>query len=516
MKNKLGTILLVLVLMFSFMLNVNAETIKEDTSTYDGDVYIIGSSKFDSNIIVTGTMASVAGAREAYVQYIVNQNLKFKPEDVKIYYYSELDETWSILPETSGEELKELTEEEVKEFTEDLNIYFVNEEEKTIEVPYETLVEDGYELKFVTNDESHNDKVKYENGKLILPATVKRVDVYAVPEETLEGEEPEEVRLGVVEQNEGVFENTSSIVRTYEELLFALGSDAETIRIEEDIDLPTALEVTRKVEIYLNGADLTVTEDTAGDGVFKVVAGGHLTINGEGVINGVGDNIYNIAIWANGGEVVINGGTYTNVGAGADDHYDLIYAKNGGKVTINGGRFIAHTPKWTLNLKDRDGSEILVKGGEFVGYNPAEVYTEPTQPLNFVAEGYKVTFENGYFVVSELTEKDVAVVNGLTYERLSDAVTNAKEKSTIKVINDIELSSGVVFGKEVTLDLNGKTIKATKNQSSASLFMVPSTGKLTITGNGFVNSASNGNDYSMAVWAYNGGEVIIENGTLLT
>ena len=60
------------------MLNVNAETIKEDTSTYDGDVYIIGSSKFDSNIIVTGTMASVAGAREAYVQYIVNQNLKFQ------------------------------------------------------------------------------------------------------------------------------------------------------------------------------------------------------------------------------------------------------------------------------------------------------------------------------------------------------------------------------------------------------------------------------------------------------
>ena len=74
MKSKFRKILLVFVIMFSFIISVNAETkIIEDTSTYEGDVYIIGSSKFDSDIIITATMASKAGAREAYIQYFINK-----------------------------------------------------------------------------------------------------------------------------------------------------------------------------------------------------------------------------------------------------------------------------------------------------------------------------------------------------------------------------------------------------------------------------------------------------------
>ena len=115
MKHKFKTFILIFGLVFGFMMNVHAEvTIKEDANTYEGDVYIIGSSRFDSNTIITGTMATVAGAREAYIQYAINQNDKFKPEDVKIYYYSELAETWSVLPATSKDEIKELTEEEKK------------------------------------------------------------------------------------------------------------------------------------------------------------------------------------------------------------------------------------------------------------------------------------------------------------------------------------------------------------------------------------------------------------------
>lgn len=178
--------------------------------------------------------------------------------------------------------------------------------------------------------------------------------------------------------------------------------EGSTITLLEDMDLPTAVEVTKEVTIELNGHTLSVTEDIEGNGVFHVLTGGKLTINGEGTVNGLGNNDYSIAIWADGGEVIINGGTYTNVGAGDDDHYDLIYAKNGGTVTINGGTFEAHTPKWTLNLKDTDGSSITVKGGTFKNYNPSEVYTEPTQPLDFVAEGYKVVENNGEYTVVEI------------------------------------------------------------------------------------------------------------------
>jgi len=185
-----------------------------------------------------------------------------------------------------------------------------------------------------------------------------------------------------------------------QEALNDVDSDS-TITLLANVDLPTAVEVTKKVNIDLNGYNLTVTKDTEGNGVFHVLTGGDLTINGEGTIDGVGENNWNIAIWADGGRVTINGGTYTNVGAGEEDHYDLIYAKNGGTVVINGGRFEAQTSKWTLNLKDTDGSSITVQGGTFVNYNPAEVYTEPTQPLNFVAEGYKVEMENNEYTVVE-------------------------------------------------------------------------------------------------------------------
>lgn len=191
-------------------------------------------------------------------------------------------------------------------------------------------------------------------------------------------------------------------------------ADAESedvIKLKANIDLETKITIDKEVTINLNGKTLSVTNDTAGDGVFMVVANGVLTIEGEGTVNGVGDNIWNIGIFANGGDVIINGGTFTNVGAideGPDGgHFDLIYAKNGGSVTINGGEFICETPEWTLNLHDgtRAESSILVKGGTFKGFNPANNLAEG-ENTNFVAEGYTVNSEviddaTWYTVVAE-------------------------------------------------------------------------------------------------------------------
>ena len=69
--------------------------------------------------------------------------------------------------------------------------------------------------------------------------------------------------------------------------------------------------------IDLNGHNVSFPEDTAGDGIFRVEYDGKLTINGEGIVNSASlTNDYSMAVWANyGGEIIINGGTYTNVGA---------------------------------------------------------------------------------------------------------------------------------------------------------------------------------------------------------
>lgn len=179
--------------------------------------------------------------------------------------------------------------------------------------------------------------------------------------------------------------------------------------LADNVELATAEVVDSAVAIDLNGKVVSMPEDTAGDGVYRVTNGGMLTINGDGVINAVGQNEYSMAIWADGGDVRINGGTFTNVGADAypkangkpTDHFDLIYVKNGGRVEINGGYFECQTPKWTLNSHDTKPGVIVVKGGTFKGYNPAESYTEPTggKPFSFVADGYKVVQEGDLFKV---------------------------------------------------------------------------------------------------------------------
>lgn len=127
--------------------------------------------------------------------------------------------------------------------------------------------------------------------------------------------------------------------------------------------------------------------------------GGEVVIDGTGVIEAQ-PATYSMAVWANGGKVVINDGTFKN-GEGSD----LIYASAGGQVEIYGGEFFpSFIPAGTdgtaqsycaLNLKNdgKDGSKIVVYGGRFHNFNPADNKSESAawraaNPNQFVAEGY--------------------------------------------------------------------------------------------------------------------------------
>lgn len=172
--------------------------------------------------------------------------------------------------------------------------------------------------------------------------------------------------------------------------------------IAQAIDAPTAFTVTADSTIT-NDSVISISEDTVGDGVFKATAG-TLTLNGKGTINGIGNNNWNMALWATeDGKIVINDGYFTNEGATATvdpEHFDLIYASGNGQIEINGGEFKCQTPAWTLNIKDKDRAtaSIIVKGGKFHGFNPADCKSEG-EHTNFVAPGYKVIEENGIFTV---------------------------------------------------------------------------------------------------------------------
>ena len=190
-------------------------------------------------------------------------------------------------------------------------------------------------------------------------------------------------------------------VASVEELANAIAAGGN-VSIVENIDAPTAFEVKVDTVITNNGV-ITVSEDTDGSGVFMVTEG-TLTLDGNGTINGLGKNDYNMAIWAkDNGKVVINNGYFTNVGAATENdpsHFDLVYASGNAQIEINGGEFKCETPKWTLNIKDKDRATaaIVVKGGKFHGFNPAACDVEGPN-TNFVAPGYKVVEEDGVFVV---------------------------------------------------------------------------------------------------------------------
>ena len=190
-------------------------------------------------------------------------------------------------------------------------------------------------------------------------------------------------------------------VETLEALTEAIAAGGK-IEVAASIDAPTGFAIAADTTIVNNG-EITIKEDTVGDGVFTVV-NGTLTLNGKGTINGLGKNDWSMAVWAKeNGKVIINDGYFTNVGAKStndSEHFDLIYASGNAQIEINGGEFTCETPKWTLNIKDKDRAtaSIIVKGGKFHGFNPADCDVEGPN-TNFVAPGYKVIEEDGIFTV---------------------------------------------------------------------------------------------------------------------
>ena len=190
-------------------------------------------------------------------------------------------------------------------------------------------------------------------------------------------------------------------VESLEALVEAIATGG-AVKVVKDIDAPGAFEIKANT-VVTNNSVITVSEDTVGDGVFMVTEG-TLTLNGNGTINGLGKNDYSMAVWAkDNGKVVINDGYFTNVGASSVEdgaHFDLIYASGNAQIEINGGEFKCETPKWTLNIKDKDRAtaNIVVKGGKFHGFNPATSDIEGAD-FCFLAPGYKVVEEDGVFVV---------------------------------------------------------------------------------------------------------------------
>lgn len=199
--------------------------------------------------------------------------------------------------------------------------------------------------------------------------------------------------------------------------------DGGEITLQKDAMILYPIVIEKETTINLNGYNIInnsvfidESDNSRNSYVFWIKKGGKLTIKGEGSIKSAGCK-YSITIWAQGGEVTIEGGSYYNDGEGSD----LIYASAGGKVSIIGGDFhpckkLEGVPGTrdeysALNIKDADRktSSIIVKGGTFYNFNPANNFSEGPN-TNFVADGYiSNQIDDNIWIVEENIIDDIVV-----------------------------------------------------------------------------------------------------------
>ena len=420
MKNKLLKIAFCFMLFSTLLITASfAATVKEEVADYTSGAYIIGSTRFEPNVIITASLAANAGVNEAKANLALGKdisNLK-----VSIYSYDSDFEEWNEVKEDGTTRLLETSEAEKLESN--LNIFFVNNEEKVLEVSYDGNVD--------TTSISNN--VKYEDGKFLVPATTFSFKFSETKE--ISGEKvvvASEVSTNVDKNVTTGTEAKPEVDTVSENYVAKVGSEyfkdldsaiakattENKVVLINDVELSKQIVVTKAVTLDFNGKVVTVAEDLEDISAILVLKGGDLVITGNGTLNAASQgNDYSIAVWAKEtGKVTIKNGTFTNAGAkskndaGKENNNEMIYVSGSGVITIEDGTFIGNTEneKWgtryTLNAHDTSYKEgtakIIVKGGTYTNFNPANNLAEG-EGTNFVAAGYKVTVSGNEYTVVE-------------------------------------------------------------------------------------------------------------------
>ena len=152
-------------------------------------------------------------------------------------------------------------------------------------------------------------------------------------------------------------------------------------------------------------------------------------------------------------------------------------------LVINGGTL--NVSSWNITAAAANaGVKPEVSGGTF----------SSAVPEAYCAEGYvPKANEDGTYGVAKAK---VAEVSGMQFDTLQAAIDAATAGQTVKLLQNVTLDETLVVTKQITLDLNGKTISNTndiwdKSPNSWSLISVRENGNLTITGNGTLKAKEN-------------------------
>lgn len=289
----------------------------------------------------------------------------------------------------------------------------------------------------------------------------------------------------------------------------------QTVTLITDVNTPEKTYVVSKnLTIDLNGKTVT---GSGYDGVFQIDGKGANVLIKNGNVVAVeqsgseGKYAMAVLVCAENCVVTLEGLTVTQDITHTDDkQMDMIYTSKG-TIIINSGSFTSGTPAWTLNCKDaafKDGSaKIIVNGGTFTGFDPCNNAAEG-KGTSFVAEGVGVDYdENGSFtaktgMVAQVLDADGNSVKA--FATLDEAFNAAIEGQTVRLLKD--LTEDVTIGKNITLDLGGKTL--TNTGAGKATVYVPKDVKATVK-NGIVMGGASYYNIAVGTEAAPGGELTL-------
>ena len=253
-------------------------------------------------------------------------------------------------------------------------------------------------------------------------------------------------------------------------------SDGDTISLLGDVVLENTVVVDKKLTLDLEGGTISNTSDlwneSTGDWSLVSVRGtGNLTITGNGTLKAKEEDCYAVDVQDEVAVLTIENGKFVG-------NINAVYVFEG-SAYIKGGTYsvqqkfsdASKADEFVLNCYDpnykgKDSGDrkytgparIVVTGGKFEKFNPADCYAEGAH-TNFVAEGYiSVKDEDGIsYTVREKRDSDIAMVDGVVYSSLSNAISAAKDKDIVRLLNDFDGTVSII-GKDLMIDFNGYVI----------------------------------------------------------
>ena len=349
--------------------------------------------------------------------------------------------------------------------------------------------------------------------------------------------------------------------------------DGETVTLLADATEDATIAAGKNITLDLGGKTLTNTN--AGKATLTIAGDATATVKNGSVVGGTSfytiqnngtATLEDVTATAgnNGSSMIDNWGTLTiesgsysgglNVVKSEEDStltisggkFELSYATNGytgvvfayGNTTITGGEFIqglTTTGRWNhpqvvaTGVVEGHTAITRVTGGHFVnkmsgedifrgvGKGTSDNFEVSGGTFNksisegFCADGFIPTKNaDGTYGVKEGSY--VAQVGNKKYETLADAIRLSAKGKTITLLTDVEQNSQLTIGKDITLDLNGKTIKNTVDiwgDKANAILSIANGAKVTITGDGTIDAKEN-DCYTINVKK---GDLTIENGT---